>query len=119
MNVEKIAKTCHEVNRAYCAGLGDDSQLSWDQAPQWQRDSAIDGVNFHLNDPELGPDASHNVWMAHKIADGWEWGEVKDAGKKTHPCIVPFGDLPIEQQIKDTLFAHVDCGMRAQYEVGS
>ncbi len=37
MNIELIAKTCHEVNRAYCIGTGDLSQLPWDQAPEWQK----------------------------------------------------------------------------------
>ena len=30
------AKTAHEVNRAYCQGLGDYSQLHWEEAPDWQ-----------------------------------------------------------------------------------
>jgi hypothetical protein len=109
--IEEIAKTCHEVNRAYCSGIGDDSQSHWDNAPDWQKDSAIDGVKLHIECPNLGTSASHDVWMAHKIAEGWVWGDVKDPGKKTHPCIVPFDDLPIEQQMKDALFASVVRGM--------
>jgi hypothetical protein len=35
------------------------------------------------------------------------YGEVKDAEKKTHPCIVPYKDLPPEQQAKDHLFKAV------------
>jgi len=27
---ERIAKVCHEVNRAYCAGIGDNSQVPWE-----------------------------------------------------------------------------------------
>lgn len=29
MTVEDIARVCHEVNRAYCRSIGDDSQVSW------------------------------------------------------------------------------------------
>lgn len=29
----QIAQVCHEVNRAYCQALGDDSQPAWDDAP--------------------------------------------------------------------------------------
>lgn len=48
MNIEQIARVCHEVNRAYCQALGDDSQPAWEDAPQWQRDSALLGVQLLL-----------------------------------------------------------------------
>jgi len=42
--------------------------------------------------------------MKQKRDDGWVYGEVKDPERKTHPCMVPYDDLPIEQRAKDTLF---------------
>lgn len=105
--VQTIARVCHEINRAYCHGLGDDSQVEWDRAEQWQRDSAKAGVTFRMQNQDAGPDAMHNNWMADKIRDGWRYGEVKDPEAKTHPCIVPFDQLPAEQQVKDYLFAAV------------
>jgi hypothetical protein len=105
-HIERIAKACHEANRLYCLGLGDTSQPKWEDAPQWQRDSAINGVKFHLINPDAGDDASHNAWMAEKVAAGWVHGDIKDpdANPPTHPCIVPFHELPAKQQHKDTLF---------------
>ena len=97
------AKLCHEANKAFCESIGDTSQLSWDDAPQWQKDSAINGVNFHLNN-ETKPSDSHESWMKEKIDAGWVYGEVKDAEKKTHPCIVPYEQLPVEQRSKDYIF---------------
>jgi len=102
--ISEIAFVCHEANRAYCEALGDTSQQPWAQAPEWQQESAIKGVEFHLNGEVHGPEASHEAWMAHKIADGWVYGEVKDAEAKTHPCLVPFAELPKEQQAKDFIF---------------
>lgn len=99
-----IAKVCHEANRAYCLTIGDDSQAPWEQAPQWQKDSAVSGVQFHLANPDAGPEASHNQWLAEKERTGWKYGPVKDAEKKEHPCFVSFGDLPVTQQKKDVLF---------------
>lgn len=107
ITIATVAKTCHEVNRAYCAGHGDDSQPSWEEAPQWQRDSAINGVKFHLKNPNAGPQASHESWYAEKASQGWVYGEVKDVEKKTHPCMVPYSELPIQQQTKDSLFINV------------
>lgn len=106
-NPEDIARVCHEVNRAYCAALGDLSQPKWEDAPQWQRDSAHNGVMLHMGDPHAGPEASHKAWMVEKLAAGWVYGEVKDPEAKTHPCLVPFSDLPREQQAKDFLFRAV------------
>ena len=107
MTPPNIASVCHEVNRAYCAALGDFSQVPWSQAPQWQRDSAMLGVELHLNNPTAGPQASHESWMAQKVADGWVYGPMKDVEAKTHYCIVPFDRLPREQQAKDFIFRGV------------
>lgn len=105
--VTLIATMCHEVNKAWCKLNGDDSQKSWDEAEQWQRDSAIEGVRFRLDNPNAKEDAQHNAWMESKINDGWVYGEEKDAELKTHPCIVPFNELPEFQQKKDKLFCAV------------
>jgi hypothetical protein len=107
LEIEKIAKACHEVNRAYCLSLGDASQPAWEDAPQWQKDSAILGVKLHVNNPNAGPQASHESWMDQKIADGWKYGPTKDPEAKIHPCIVPFEKLPVEQQAKDFIFRAV------------
>lgn len=103
----EIARVCHEVNRAYCAAIGDASQPAWDDAPDWQRDSALAGVNHTIDNPDAKPEDSHNSWLAQKRADGWAYGEVKDADKKEHPCFVPYDELPAEQKTKDFLFQAV------------
>jgi hypothetical protein len=104
MMIVDIAAVCHEANRALCAVNGDHSQPSWIAAPEWQRASAIDGVLHAYAFPDATPEDSHNNWMAGKIADGWVYGEVKDTVAKTHPCMVPFDQLPEWQQKKDKLF---------------
>lgn len=104
MNIEQIARVAHEMNRAYCQAIGDNSQPEWKDAPQWQKDSAIVGVYFHLHNPEAGPDASHNSWLAEKEKAGWKYGTVKNHETKEHPCFVPYAELPSEQKAKDYLF---------------
>jgi len=99
-----IAMVCHAANRAWCQANGDDSQKSWDAAEDWQRASAIAGVMFRIDNPSSGDDAQHNAWMADKVQDGWVYGDVKDGDKKTHPCLVPFNQLPEFQKKKDALF---------------
>lgn len=107
MNLEQVARVAHEVNRAYCLALGDTSQPAWEDAPQWQRDSALLGVQLHTENPNAGPQASHESWMAQKVADGWTYGPEKRPDLKQHHCIVPFDALPREQQAKDYIFRAV------------
>ena len=107
MLASDIAMVCHEVNRAYCEATGDHSQPPWEIAPDWQIESAMDGVHLHLHNPNAGPDDSHKSWMRCKFNDGWKYGPVKDTVKKEHPCLVQFDQLPLEQQVKDFLFRAV------------
>jgi hypothetical protein len=116
LSVLDIAGVCHEANRALCKRLGDNSQPRWEEAPPWQRDSAIDGVRFHLATPDATPDASHENWLKMKIAEGWQYGPVKDPAKKEHPCCVPYEQLPIEQRAKDYLFKGVMEALRPLHD---
>lgn len=116
MKVEQIAEVCHETNRAYCAVLGDNSQAPWAHAPEWQRISAVNGVRFHMENPDSGPSHSHESWLAEKAADGWKYGPVKDAEKKEHPCFVPYEELPAAQKAKDALFIGVVRALRGMVE---
>lgn len=103
----EIAKVCHEANRQWCNANGDDSQKMWDDAEHWQQESAIKGVLFRIDNPTAGPDSQHNSWMKDKIEKGWVNGKVKNETQKTHPCIVPFDNLPEFQKKKDKLFVAI------------
>ena len=102
-----VAKICHEANKAYCATIGDDTQPSWEDAPEWQKESAINGVRFHCLNENTTPADSHNSWLKEKTEQGWSWGEIKDAEKKEHPCFTAYENLPKSQQIKDYIFKNI------------
>jgi hypothetical protein len=103
-----LVRIVHELNRQYCLALGDTSQETWPNAPAWQRNSASDGVRFHLSRFAVGlpasPEASHENWLKTKAAEGWTYGPVKDVTKLEHPCFVPYAELPETQRLKDALF---------------
>lgn len=103
----KIAIMAHQVNKIWCELNGDYSQPDWGNAPTWQIQSAISGVQHVINNPDAGPSASHDSWLAEKEADGWVYGKVKDPSKKEHPCMVPYDQLPDVQKKKDSLFVAV------------
>jgi RyR domain len=109
--IDRIAQVCHEVNRAYCQALGDNSQPAWADAPAWQHESARMGVDLHLSG-DFGPEASHISWMKQKVDEGWVYGPEKNPELKTHHCIVPFDQLPREQQAKDFIFRAVVHALR-------
>jgi hypothetical protein len=104
---ERVARTCHEVNRAYCEGHGDFTQVPWDEAPRWVHESAMQGVKYFHENPNARPQDMHDNWTAQKVEDGWVYGEEKDPIKKEHPCMVSYRELPYKQRVKDTLFLSV------------
>lgn len=99
---ESVARAAHEVNRAYCLAIGDDLQPPWDEAPDWQKNSAVAGLEAVING--ASPEQTHDSWRQFKLKDGWKYGPVKDAEKKEHPCMLPYKQLPEEQRRKDALY---------------
>lgn len=107
VRIEDVARLAHEANRVYCQLIGDNSQPLWEDAPDWQKESFIAGVMFHLANPGAKPEDGHNSWLRKKEGEGWVYGDAKDPEKKTHPCMVPYGALPLDQRVKDSLFIGV------------
>ena len=107
MKIALIATIAHGINLAYSASLGDHSHLPWEETPEELKKSIEYGVKMHLENPETTPEQSHESWLAQKEIDGWVYGEVKDLENKTHPCILPYDQLPAEQKTKDYLFKAV------------
>jgi hypothetical protein len=103
--IEACARAAHEANRAYCIAMGDNSQPSWDDAPDWQKSSARNGVEGVIGGNS--PKESHEGWLREKEATGWKYGPVKDPEKKEHPCFVPYDELPEAQKAKDSIFVNV------------
>ena len=104
LNPEHIARICHEANRALCLTVGDISQVGWDFAPEWQKQSAVAGITYLQKNPDATSKTLHENWVADKRRDGWVYGEVKSSVHKTHPCMVPYDELPAFQRYKDKLF---------------
>ena len=43
----------------------------------------------------------HEVWAETRIKQGWTYGEERNDELKTHPCLVPYEDLPEEEKEYD------------------
>jgi 8-oxo-dGTP pyrophosphatase MutT (NUDIX family) len=44
---------------------------------------------------------NHDVWAAHRIAQGWTFGPTRDDTAKRHPCLVPYAQLPESEKEYD------------------
>lgn len=44
---------------------------------------------------------THEVWSQGRIRDGWTYGEKRDDAAKTHPCLVPYDQLPESEKEYD------------------
>jgi hypothetical protein len=107
LTILATAAICHEANRALCEQQGDHSQVPFSDADFWQRDSAVQGVKFCLDNPDAPPSANHDSWLKQKESEGWKYGPVKNPETKEHPCFVPYDELPDDQKAKDYLFKAV------------
>jgi hypothetical protein len=66
---------------------------------------------------------AHDVWACQRLADGWCWGEERNDGAKTHPCLVDYDDLPDSEKVYDlnvvssTIRAVIALGFRISRDV--
>lgn len=102
-DLEIVARMAHEMLRAWCELNADHALKRWEDAPAWQHESTIDAVRFFSDHPGADDGAMHAAWLDQKLRAGWTVGPVKDAQRKQHPCMVPFDQLPADQQFKDRL----------------
>ncbi len=86
-SIEACARAAHEVNRAYCIAIGDDSQSTWEHAPKWQRDM-ITTIGQKIDGALLGQDEGGALFVGTKK-------------------MVPYASLPPAQRAKDALFLAV------------
>ncbi len=43
----------------------------------------------------------HEVWAETRIRQGWTYGEQRNDELKTHPCLVPYEELPESEKEYD------------------
>ena len=105
--MEDIGRICYLANKMYCESIGDKSQTSWALCGPEIQKSVVNGVKYRLVNPLATPEGTHENWYKYKKDHGWVYGEVKDGERKTHPCMLPYDELPIDQKIKDDIYVSV------------
>ena len=83
--------------------------------------SAVDLSNLQPLVEKLVRNA-HEIWAQQRMKDGWIWGPHRDDARKTHPCLVPYEELPESEKLYDravvteTLKAALALGFRIVHE---
>lgn len=117
LEIECIAQSAHEMNRAFNRLMGDSSYPAWHSAPEWMKGSAKTSVML-IAEHDTAPQQLHDLWVASKVADGWTLGSVKDFTNKIHPCLIPYDQLPEEHRIKDEMWiSHVKIMLGAIWRI--
>jgi hypothetical protein len=105
--VDRVAQVMHEAVRAWQKANDQPASPPWSKAPAWMKTSSREAVIWQLSNPKASPSLHHEQWMAEKKSAGWKYGKVKNGVKKTHPLMIPYGDLPEVERRKDALVSAV------------
>lgn len=99
-----IAKVIHSANRAYVDAIGGRAiNLTWEEIREEERQGLIKAISSMIINPRT-PEVSHEHWCLAREKDGWTKDLKYDYNRKTHPNMVPYDQLPFEEQFKDHLF---------------
>ena len=89
----------------------------WDDREWAFRDQFLGVIDMMCGpDRKSSPEELHDDWVRAYEAMGWSYGEVRDPDAKTHPDMVPFGELEFREQIKDAVFVAL-CEIARQWIV--
>lgn len=105
LNIDGIARVCHEANRAYCLMTNDPGLPNWEGLEESYRESTRTGVRAAMEGKTHKQ--MHDSWMQERRGQGWQYGPVLDRAAKIHPNLIPYADLPEAQKRKDALFSNI------------
>lgn len=43
----------------------------------------------------------HDIWAETRISQHWTYGPKRNDAEKTHPCLIPYEELPEEEKVYD------------------
>jgi hypothetical protein len=50
---------------------------------------------------EVLAENAHDIWASKRLQDGWAFGQERDDKGRRHPCLVPYPQLPGQEQDYD------------------
>jgi hypothetical protein len=106
LDVDEITKIIYEAIRLEAEWSGRSIVPEpWKKRDKAFRDQMIKVVEKYLKIGKLPtPEEAHNSWVKAYKKMGWKYGKKRDSVLKTHPNMVSFHDLPLDEQQKDAIF---------------
>lgn len=104
LKVRDLAKICYEAVKSYAETQNDHHHRRWNNLAEEHKQTLVDGVLFHITNPEAGPEAAHLMRCSHLMEKGWRWGPVKAIEDRQSPLLVAFDNLSGVQQMKYLIF---------------
>ena len=111
-----MMETIHDVNNAIRVHFGEKADPPLNELSKEVLVGKLNGIKKVIENPGITPEMMHKEWMDSHIKDGWVYGEVKDFEKKTHPCLIPYEELPENQRLKDRIFVALVNSMKYKGE---
>lgn len=97
--LEIAAKTAHSVLQCVNRKFNCKELPAWEQTLTWYRASMVKHIEYIIYH-NYKPSRIHDKWIKRKIGFGLKYGKELDWNKKTHPLLVPFTELPVEERMK-------------------
>ena len=89
----------------------------WAQRDKAFRSQFLDVIEMMCGpDRKSSPEELHDDWVEAYREMGWQFGPIRDITNKTHPDMVPFGDLDPRERDKDAVFISL-CEIARQWVV--
>lgn len=98
--VDACARVAYDVYRV--AFVGDDPMPEFDALDLERRAHVLRATRAAVSGTT--PESFHAEWTSELARDGWTAGPELSEDAKTHPNLVPYGDLSDEQHLLDALF---------------
>lgn len=73
--------------------------MTYTPKPMDTEDIRLDDEILELG--EMLAKNAHDVWARERINQGWTYGITRNDGKKEHPCLVPYEELPESEKNYD------------------
>jgi hypothetical protein len=109
LSTTDVARQLHTVNSAYTLVLRGNAPPdlaaipTFDEAPPYQRDTFLSLTKKIVGKRPITPTEVHQEWIDLMKGNGWTRGTLNEHNK-THPLLVPYADLPANEQIRAVLF---------------
>lgn len=103
--INTCAAAAHEAIRVFSQRLGREE-------PHWEDSGATHQLAIRSTTHNVlanGHNAEqvHMTWRVQMVEQGWTHGSVKDIEKKTHPAVLPYELLDLEQKVKNEMFVEI------------